>query len=79
MPCSARPLHRSTPIRSPRRQTLDRFAGFDGAGFAGDRLRREAISSGVAAGVHIASSGSGIGCGVGSQCLAQCLFLGMVE
>jgi integrase len=30
------------------------LAGFDGAGFAGHSLRRGAISSGVAAGVHIA-------------------------
>ena len=30
------------------------LAGFDGSGFAGHSLRRGAISSGVAAGVHIA-------------------------
>jgi hypothetical protein len=35
-------------------QELDGIAGFDAAAFAGHSLRRGAISSGVAAGVHIA-------------------------
>jgi hypothetical protein len=33
---------------------MDRMAGLDGAAFAGHSLRRGAISSGVAQGMHIA-------------------------